>query len=77
MMSLKRPQLTVAAAVALALAVPALAQEELQEVRVTGSRIVQAPGMFTPTPVTSVVAEELQTLSPANLIDSLNTLPPP
>ncbi|MEJ0039199.1 MAG: TonB-dependent receptor [Gammaproteobacteria bacterium] len=68
---------TVAAAVALALAVPVLAQaqEELQEVRVTGSRIVQAPGMLTPTPVTSVAAEELKTLSPANLIESLNTLP--
>jgi len=78
MMSLKtRHQMTVAAAVALALAVPALAlaQEELQEIRVTGSRIVQAPGMFTPTPVTSVQAEEIKTLSPANLIDSLNTLP--
>src|SRR5262245_37563557 len=77
MMSLKtRHQLTVAAAVALAIASSAaFAQEELQEVRVTGSRIVQAPGMFTPTPVTSVGSEELKTLSSANLIESLNTLP--
>ena len=75
MMHLKKQQMTVAAAVALAIAMPALAQEELQEVRVTGSRIVQAPGMFTPTPVTSVAAEELKNLSPANLIESLNTLP--
>ena len=60
---------------------PAFAQEAeqpadaLQEVRVTGSRIVQAPGMFTPTPVTAVAADEIKTLSPANLIESLNTLP--
>jgi outer membrane receptor protein involved in Fe transport len=81
-MSLKtRQQMTVAAAVALAIAMPALAQEaagggdQLAEVRVTGSRIVQAPGMFTPTPVTAVVADELKNLSPANLIESLNTLP--
>ncbi len=75
MMLKMKYQMTVAAAVAFAIAVPALAQEELQEVRVTGSRIVQAPGMFTPTPVTSVGAEEIKTLSPGNLIDSLNTLP--
>lgn len=74
--------MTVAAAVALAIAMPALAQEaaegggdQLAEVRVTGSRIVQAPGMFTPTPVTAVVADELKNLSPANLIESLSTLP--
>ena len=68
---------TVTAAVAIALAGPAIAQEEdvLTEVTVTGSRIAQAPGMFTPTPVTSVVAEELKTLAPANLIESLSTLP--
>jgi outer membrane receptor protein involved in Fe transport len=68
---------TVAAAVAFALASPVLAQEEeqLTEVTVTGSRIAQAPGMFTPTPVTSVVADELRTLAPANLIESLSTLP--
>jgi len=82
MKSLKmRQQMTVAAAVALAIAAgSAVAQDaeqpsELAEVRVTGSRIVQAPGMFTPTPVTAVVADELKNLSPANLIESLNTLP--
>jgi outer membrane receptor protein involved in Fe transport len=82
MKSLKTSQqMTVAAAVALAIAMPAFAQDaeqptdQLAEVRVTGSRIVQAPGMFTPTPVTAVVADELKNLSPANLIESLNTLP--
>lgn len=77
MISLQNGRLmTVAAAVALALAVPAFAAEdELAEVTVTGSRIAQAPGMFTPTPVTSVVAGELKELAPSNLIESLSTLP--
>jgi iron complex outermembrane recepter protein len=69
----------IAVAVALALVAPAmgLAQEveEVQEVTVTGSRIVQAPGMFTPTPVTAVQADDLKMLAPTNLIDSLTTLP--
>ena len=68
----------IAAAVALALAgVPGFAAEadQLEEVQVTGSRILQAPGMETPTPVTSVQIEELEALSPGNLIDSLSTLP--
>ncbi len=78
----RRQSMTVAAAVAFAIAAASASaqqaeqpQDQLAEVRVTGSRIVQAPGMFTPTPVTAVVAEELKTLSPANLIESLNTLP--
>ena len=67
----------VAAAVALAIAVPgfASAAEELEEVQVTGSRIAQAPGMFTPTPVTSVQIEELKQMSPGTLIESLSQLP--
>jgi iron complex outermembrane receptor protein len=68
----------VAAAVALALMASSFAsaqESELEEVKITGSRIQQAPGMFTPTPVTSVVAADLKTLSPANLIESLSTLP--
>jgi iron complex outermembrane receptor protein len=69
---------TVAAAVAMALTTPAFAQDaadELAEVTVTGSRIAQAPGMFTPTPVTAVVADELRTIQPGNLIESLSALP--
>ncbi len=68
--------MTVSAAVALVLSAPLFAQEEgLGEVTVTGSRIAQAPGMSTPTPVTSVVADELKSLAPTNLIESLSTLP--
>jgi iron complex outermembrane receptor protein len=70
---------TVPAAVALALAAPgAMAQtadEGLQEVRITGSRITLSPGMYTPTPVTSVTQEELIKMSPTNVIDSLTALP--
>lgn len=49
--------------------------EELDEVIVTGSRIAQAPGMFTPTPVTSVQLDELESMAPGSLIESLSTLP--
>ena len=81
---MKRLEMTrVAAAVALALgcAGSTLAAEdppegaELEEVQVTGSRIEQAPGMFTPTPVTSLQMEELDAVSPGNLIDGLSQLP--
>lgn len=68
---------SVAAAVALALAVPATAfsAEELEEVQVTGSRIAQAPGMFTPTPVTAVNVDELKSMSAGTLADALAQLP--
>ena len=73
----------VAAAVAISIAMSATAwsaeqaaeSEQLEEVRVTGSRIAQAPGMFTPTPVTAVGMEELDSLAPGSLIESLSTLP--
>jgi outer membrane receptor protein involved in Fe transport len=76
---MRKPELwRVAACVAFAITASSAAwaaEEELEEVQVTGSRIAQAPGMFTPTPVTSVVIEDLKTLAPSNLIESLNTLP--
>ncbi len=68
---------SVAAAVALALASPAtsFAADELVEVQITGSRITLAPGMTAPTPVTSVTAEDMKSLGPNQIIDSLNALP--
>ena len=68
---------TIAAAVALALALPAtsFAAEELVEVQITGSRITLAPGMTAPTPVTSVTSEDMKALGPNQIIDSLNALP--
>ncbi|MEO8309098.1 MAG: TonB-dependent receptor [Pseudomonadota bacterium] len=68
----------IAAAVALALGASgsALAAEaQLEEVQVTGSRILQAPGMTTPTPVTSLTIDELEAVSPGSLIDGLSQLP--
>lgn len=53
---------------------PASAQDELEEVLVTGSRIVRS-GMQTPTPVTAVSREELANLEPGNLVDALSQLP--
>ena len=75
---MKTVNVRIAAAVALALAgVQAgfAAEEELEEVTVTGSRIAQAPGMFTPTPVTSVQIDELEQMAPGSLIESMSTLP--
>src|SRR5690606_32286820 len=46
----------------------------IEEVQVTGSRIV-ASGMNTPTPVTTVTAEDLYNLAPRTLMDALNQLP--
>ncbi len=43
-------------------------------VQVTGSRIRRS-GMSTPTPVTVIQADELQTIAPTNLIDALDQLP--
>ncbi len=62
------------------LSVGAQSQEGLQssgpieEVQVTGSRI-QRSGMTTPTPVTTVTAEELSYMAPTTLIDALDQLP--
>lgn len=70
---------SVAVAVACAISAGAVSAaeeaEELGEVVVTGSRIAQAPGMFTPTPVTSVQLDELEAMAPGSLIESLSTLP--
>lgn len=46
----------------------------LEEISVTGSRIRQS-GMQTPTPVTAMVAEEMELLSPGTLMDQLDQLP--
>ena len=52
----------------------AIAQEPVEEVTVTGSRLIQS-GVNTPTPVTAVSAAELQTMAPTTLIESLSQLP--
>lgn len=49
------------------------AEQSLDEVVVTGSRITT--GFQTPTPVTATAAEELKAIAPRNLADGLNQLP--
>jgi outer membrane receptor protein involved in Fe transport len=48
---------------------------ELGEVTVTGSRIRQAVGMETPTPVTAISITELQTMAPASISEAMTQLP--
>ena len=68
---------TASAAALLTPAVPALAQiatADLEEVVVTGSRIVR-DGYDAPTPVNVLGVEEIQAAAPANIADFVNTLP--
>ncbi len=48
---------------------------ELGEITVTGSRIRQAVGMETPTPVTAISVTELQTMAPASITEAMTQLP--
>ncbi|MCP5145307.1 MAG: TonB-dependent receptor [Gammaproteobacteria bacterium] len=50
------------------------AQDQADEIFVTGSRIQQT-GMQTPTPVTAVQADELQAMAPGNMVEGLSQLP--
>src|SRR5688572_30118195 len=54
---------------------PAFAQnEQLEEIQITGSRIVRTT-METPTPVTTIQAADLANMAPGNLIDGLSQMP--
>jgi outer membrane receptor protein involved in Fe transport len=72
----------IAFALAVAPAVPVMAEqaqtgatsEELQEVKVTGSRVI-SNGNDSPTPVTVIQKDELDNLRPGMLADALNSLP--
>ena len=73
-----RKKAAVAVAIALAMPVAAIAADDsaaLEEVTVTGSRITLSPGMYTPTPVTSVTQDELVKMSPTTVLDALSNLP--
>jgi outer membrane receptor protein involved in Fe transport len=50
------------------------AQENIEEVQVTGSRI-QRPGITSPVPVTAVTSDELTFIAPGNLSQGLQQLP--
>lgn len=56
------------------LAAPAMAQEALEEIVVTGSRI-QRDGYTAPTPVTVAPVADLVKATPTNIPDALNKLP--
>lgn len=54
---------------------PVFAQDEqLEEIQITGSRIVRST-METPTPVTTIQAGDLANMAPGNLIDGLSQMP--
>jgi len=53
---------------------PAQTQAELEVVQITGTRI-QHVGMTTPTPVTSVTLDELNSMQPTTMINALVQLP--
>lgn len=67
-------QSTLAAAVAVALAGPAVQAAEVEEISVTGSRITR-PGLVSQTPVTSITQEEVDILATTTLGDALDALP--
>jgi iron complex outermembrane receptor protein len=69
--------LSVAIAMSASATVPiaAHAQDGLQEVRITGSRITTVEGINTPTPVTAVEATELEQMAPGSIVEALSQLP--
>lgn len=74
-LKLNRPALC-AFAVSLAVSGVIQAQDagDIEEISVTGTRIIRS-GVDTPTPVTTVTSAELDRAAPGNLIDALTTLP--
>ncbi|MEY2854577.1 MAG: hypothetical protein RL030_1709 [Pseudomonadota bacterium] len=53
----------------------ATAEDTLEEVTVTGSRIQHAVGMSTPTPVAALSSTELTAMAPASIVEALTQLP--
>src|SRR5690606_32740339 len=55
---------------------PAYAQNDIEEISVTGSRIRMTSGMSTPTPVTVVTRDELSSFNPgASTVEQMAQLP--
>ena len=63
-----------ALALAMTLANQGYAQDEIEEIQVTGSRIQRA-GMESPTPVTQLSLDELSSFEPGQLAEALSQLP--
>lgn len=83
--SIKTQKLTLAAAIASALSLPAIAQEQattsttvdeqkVESIQVTGSR-VSRDGYDTPTPVASMSEDDINTFAPNSVADFVNTMP--
>ena len=70
----RRLMVSVAAALGVAAAAPHAMGQSVEEVVVTGSRVI-TNGFQAPTPVTVVSSEELNLAAPTSLVDSLNQLP--
>jgi outer membrane receptor protein involved in Fe transport len=73
-LALSAAGLGLAAQQALAQQQPAQSQQALEQVTVTGSRLVTS-GTNTPVPVTAVSGVDLQNMNPGELINSLSQLP--
>lgn len=72
----KANTLALSVAAAMLVASGAQAQEKLEEIQVTGTRIRTTDGMVTPTPVTAVSADELKMFEPsASISEQLDQLP--
>jgi iron complex outermembrane receptor protein len=72
----RSPRISILLTIALACAAagPVAAQEGLEEVVVTGTRI-QRSGMTTATPVTVIDSQELDRIAPGTIIDGMVLLP--
>ncbi len=71
---MRRSAFLISTASVMALSTAAMAQTEVGEIVVTGTRIVQ-DGFEAPTPVTVMTVETLRSASPVTLSDALNQLP--
>lgn len=73
---LKKSLLAVSISSAISCSLAAQAQDQIEEITVTGSRIRVTQGMAEPTPVTAVTTEELQSFNPgASTVEQMAQLP--
>ncbi|HWK54560.1 MAG TPA: TonB-dependent receptor [Hyphomicrobiales bacterium] len=72
----KHKTMVLAIATAGVFSAPLFAQQNLEEIQVTGTRIRATDGMVMPTPVTTVTPAELQSFQPGSTVaEQLNSLP--
>src|SRR5688572_25539682 len=72
----QRSRLAVSVTAALLISGTAMAQQPVEEIAITGTRIRATDGMVTPTPVTSVTTSEIANYDPGTSIsEQLDNLP--